>query len=82
MHATGQNRCEAIYCQGWQVADNNGYLRNVYPTSPSIRLETPCQSGRAHQLLLRRAIEIQHSKVMRAGDANYIDNFAPIIDRC
>jgi isocitrate lyase len=70
---------KAIYLSGWQVAaDNNGYAA-MYPDQSLYPVDSVPKVVERINNTFRRADEIQHSKGIDAGDANYIDNFAPIV---
>ena len=70
---------KAIYLSGWQVAaDNNGYAA-MYPDQSLYPVDSVPKVVERINNTFRRADEIQHSKGIDAGDAGYIDNFAPIV---
>jgi len=70
---------KAIYLSGWQVAaDNNGYAA-MYPDQSLYPVDSVPKVVERINNSFRRADEIQCSKNVEPGDADYIDYFAPIV---
>ena len=70
---------KAIYLSGWQVAaDNNNYMA-MYPDQSLYPVDSVPTVVERINNSFKRADEIQHAKGVSAGDAGYIDYFAPIV---
>ena len=70
---------KAIYLSGWQVAaDNNGYA-SMYPDQSLYPVDSVPKVVERINNSFRRADEIQCAKNISAGDADYVDYFAPIV---
>jgi len=70
---------KAIYLSGWQVAaDNNGYAA-MYPDQSLYPVDSVPKVVERINNSFRRADEIQCSKNVEPGDADYVDYFAPIV---
>ena len=70
---------KAIYLSGWQVAADNNNSASMYPDQSLYSVDSVPKVVERINNTFRRADEIQHSKGIDAGDAGYIDNFAPIV---
>ena len=70
---------KAIYLSGWQVAADNNSYASMYPDQSLYPVDSVPTVVERINNTFRRADEIQHSKGIDAGDAAYIDNFAPIV---
>ena len=70
---------KAIYLSGWQVAADNNSYASMYPDQSLYPVDSVPTVVERINNTFRRADEIQHSKGIDAGDAGYIDNFAPIV---
>ncbi len=70
---------KAIYLSGWQVAADNNSNASMYPDQSLYPVDSVPTVVERINNTFRRADEIQHSKGIDAGDAGYIDNFAPIV---
>ncbi len=70
---------KAIYLSGWQVAADNNTSASMYPDQSLYAVDSVPKMVERINNTFRRADEIQHSKGIDAGDAGYIDNFAPIV---
>jgi isocitrate lyase len=70
---------KAIYLSGWQVAADGNTSMSMYPDQSLYAVDSvPTMVERINNTF-RRADEIQHSRGIDAGDAGYVDNFAPIV---
>ncbi len=70
---------KAIYLSGWQVAADNNSYASMYPDQSLYPVDSVPTVVERINNTFRRADEIQHAKGIDAGDAGYIDNFAPIV---
>ena len=70
---------KAIYLSGWQVAADNNTSASMYPDQSLYAVDSVPKMVERINNPFRRADEIQQSKGIDAGDAGYIDNFAPIV---
>jgi isocitrate lyase len=70
---------KAIYLSGWQVAADNNNYSSMYPDQSLYPVDSVPNVVERINNTFRRADEIQHAKGIDAGDAGYIDNFAPIV---
>jgi isocitrate lyase len=70
---------KAIYLSGWQVAADNNSYASMYPDQSLYPVDSVPTVVERINNTFRRADEIQHSRGVDAGDATYIDNFAPIV---
>jgi isocitrate lyase len=70
---------KAIYLSGWQVAaDNNGYAA-MYPDQSLYPADSVPKVVERINNTFTRADEIQWAKGLEAGQADYVDYFAPIV---
>ena len=70
---------KAIYLSGWQVAADNNTYSSMYPDQSLYPVDSVPKVVETINNTFRRADEIQHAKGIDAGDAAYIDYFAPIV---
>jgi len=70
---------KAIYLSGWQVAADNNSYSSMYPDQSLYPVDSVPKLVETMNNTFRRADEIQHAKGIDAGDAGYIDYFAPIV---
>ncbi|HLB85768.1 MAG TPA: isocitrate lyase, partial [Steroidobacteraceae bacterium] len=70
---------KAIYLSGWQVAaDNNSYMA-MYPDQSLYPVNSVPAVVERINATFKRADEIQCARGIRAGHAEYVDYFAPIV---
>jgi isocitrate lyase len=70
---------KAIYLSGWQVAADANTSGSMYPDQSLYAVDSVPTVVERINNSFRRADEIQHSKGIDAGDAGFVDYFAPIV---
>lgn len=70
---------EAIYLSGWQVAADGNTSETMYPDQSLYAYDSVPTMVRRINNTFKRADEIQWSKDIDPGDAEYIDHFLPIV---
>ena len=70
---------KAIYLSGWQVAADNNEYSAMYPDQSLYPVDSVPKVVERINNSFARADEIQWSKGINAGDAGYIDYYAPIV---
>ena len=70
---------EAIYLSGWQVAADGNTSETMYPDQSLYAYDSVPAMVRRINNTFRRADEIQWSRDINPGDANFIDHFLPIV---
>ncbi|MGD9095370.1 MAG: isocitrate lyase [Chromatiales bacterium] len=70
---------EAIYLSGWQVAADGNTSETMYPDQSLYAYDSVPTMVRRINNTFKRADEIQWSRGIGPGDAEYIDYFLPIV---
>jgi isocitrate lyase len=70
---------EAIYLSGWQVAADGNTSETMYPDQSLYAYDSVPAMVRRINNTFKRADEIQWSRDIDPGDAEYIDHFLPIV---
>jgi isocitrate lyase len=70
---------EAIYLSGWQVAADGNTSETMYPDQSLYAYDSVPTMVRRINNTFKRADEIQWSRGIGPGDADYIDYFLPIV---
>ncbi|MCG6890506.1 MAG: isocitrate lyase [Gammaproteobacteria bacterium] len=70
---------EAIYLSGWQVAADGNTSETMYPDQSLYAYDSVPAMVRRINNTFRRADEIQWSRGVNPGDANFVDYFLPIV---
>ena len=70
---------EAIYLSGWQVAADGNTSETMYPDQSLYAYDSVPTMVRRINNTFKRADEIQRSRGIGPGDAEYIDYFLPIV---
>ncbi len=70
---------EAIYLSGWQVAADGNTSETMYPDQSLYAYDSVPTMVRRINNTFKRADEIQWSRDIDPGDAEYIDHFLPIV---
>lgn len=70
---------EAVYLSGWQVAADGNTSETMYPDQSLYAYDSVPTMVRRINNTFKRADEIQWSKGINPGDAEYIDYFLPIV---
>ena len=70
---------EAVYLSGWQVAADGNSSKTMYPDQSLYAYDSVPTMVRRINNTFKRADEIQWSRGIGPGDAEYIDYFLPIV---
>ena len=70
---------EAIYLSGWQVAADGNTSETMYPDQSLYAYDSVPTMVRRINNAFKRADEIQWSREINPGDADFIDYFLPIV---
>ena len=70
---------EAIYLSGWQVAADGNTSETMYPDQSLYAYDSVPTMVRRINNTFKRADEIQWSRDIDPGDAEYVDHFLPIV---
>src|SRR5690348_3205967 len=70
---------EAVYLSGWQVAADGNTSETMYPDQSLYAYDSVPTMVRRINNTFKRADEIQWSRGINPGDANFIDYFLPIV---
>lgn len=70
---------EAIYLSGWQVAADGNTSETMYPDQSLYAYDSVPAMVRRINNAFKRADEIQWSREINPGDADFIDYFLPIV---